>query len=91
MINNLQFYRRNIRVLYWSQFARSLVFIVPIWVSFERQYINYSQVIFLQGVIFLAQLLLELPTGAFADLVGRKVSVGLGYLTMALGAVVFSF
>ncbi len=86
-----QFYQRNIRIVYWSDLARSLAFVIPIWVMFERQYISYPQLTFLQGIILLTQLILELPTGAFADLFGRKTSVGLGFTIMGVAALVFSF
>lgn len=90
-MSNLEMFQRNVRVFYWSELTRSLVFIVPIWVSFERQYISYIQLTFLQGIIFLTQLIFELPTGAFADLFGRKVSSGLGFLVMGLGVLITSF
>lgn len=86
-----RFYQRNIRIMYWSELARSLVFTVPIWVNFEKRYISYSQLTILEGIILLVQLLLELPTGAFADLFGRKISVGLGYGFMGFGTIIFSF
>src|SRR5947208_3122781 len=46
----------------------------------------YSQIFMLTGVYMLMFILFEIPTGAFADLVGRKQSMMLGCLSLTLGA-----
>src|SRR3989338_5276809 len=67
--DNAAFYRHNIRIYYIFEAIRALVFAVAVWVLYQRQYISASQYVFIEGLILGIQLLMELPTGAFADLV----------------------
>ena len=56
-------------------------------VLFERVLqFSYSQVFTLGAVYMLMFILFEVPSGAFADLVGRKKSVALGCLLLVLGS-----
>ncbi len=57
----------------------------------ELQHISLSQLTLVEVIIFGSQLLLELPTGAFADLLGKRPTVFLGNLITALGMVAFGF
>lgn len=75
--------KRNITLFYLDSFLGSLIFILPIWVTFQRQYLTFTQMSLLTGVRFFCAILFELPTGAFADLFGRKLSVVLGFLIQA--------
>lgn len=83
--------KQNLKLFYWLEAFRSLIFYVPVWVAFERRFISLSQLTFVESMIFAAQLVLELPTGAFADLVGRRISMTLGHFFKAMGMVVFAF
>lgn len=83
-------YRRNIRLLYIINFITGLIFTIPVWVAFEKRFLNYPQMAMLEAAITLMTLLLELPTGAIADILGRKKTVIIGYLlygfsTIAVG------
>ena len=89
--DNAAFYRHNIRIYYIFEAIRALVFAVAVWVLYQRQYISASQYVFIEGLILGIQLLMELPTGAFADLVSRKVSVALGYAVNACAIFFMSF
>lgn len=53
---------------------------IPIWIPYYQERITISQISFLVSFQYTIQLLLELPTGALADLIGRKWTVALGYL-----------
>lgn len=83
--------RRNIRLYYLTGFFEGLMFMIPVWVAFERQYLTFSQMSLLGGVSFALTVLLELPTGAFADLVGRKISVAIGFLIQVAGLLTIAF
>ena len=82
-------YKRNTRVFYFTEFFNSLIFTVPIWVIYELQFLTLAQLMTVEAIIFGLQLVLELPTGAFADLVGRKWSVLLGCFMQLCGLIVF--
>ncbi len=75
---------RNNQIYYLSQFLYALVFTIPIWIVYYQGRITITQISLLVAIQYAAQLFLELPTGAFADLLGRKTSIALGYACWAL-------
>jgi len=75
---------RNTKVHYITSTLRSLYFSVPIWIVFLQARLSITEISFLVGFGSLVQLILELPTGAFADLFGKKTTVILSYLVDAL-------
>jgi MFS family permease len=70
----------NVRVYLLSETFRSLYFLVPIYLIYLKQYLNISQISFLIGFQFFVQLLLELPTGAIADIFGKRITIVLSYV-----------
>jgi len=83
--------RRNILLYYLSSFFSALIFIVPVWVSFERHFLNYTQMALLDAFAVGITLVFEIPTGALADLIGRKKTVLLGWGMRALGNMYIAF
>lgn len=79
--------KRNTWVYYWTQFLHSLIFTAPIWIIYYQTRITVSQLAFLVTLQYIIQMILELPSGALADLVGRKWAIFCGYL---LGALAYS-
>lgn len=71
---------RNTKVFYWAEGGRSLVFIIPVWIAFLHERIGVTGLSLYLAVAFVTQLVLELPTGALADLIGRKKTVILAYI-----------
>lgn len=82
---------RNTKVFYWAEFGRSLVFIIPVWIMLLRERIGVDGAALYLAVGFVTQLLLELPTGALADLIGRKKTVILAYIIDALQYIGMAF
>lgn len=74
----------NIRIFNSTAFFRSLYFTAPIWIVFLQKSISTAQISLIVSYVFFVQLILELPTGAFADIFGRKVSVLLANLLDAV-------
>ena len=70
--------QRNEKVFYISEFFNGLIFHMPVWVAFELQFITLGQLALIEAVMQGSQLLSELPTGAIADLLGKKASVIIG-------------
>ncbi len=79
---------RNIWLFYLSSFLSGLIFIIPVWVWFERRMLTVGQMAGLEAVGTALTLVLELPTGAFADLFGRKATAAIGLLLQGIGNVV---
>jgi MFS family permease len=89
--HNEDLYLNNVFYLKVLAIFRSMYFIVPVWVSMELKYITFTQVAILDMIILLSGLLLELPTGALADLVGRKISIGISFFLSAFAWSLFAY
>ncbi len=68
-----------------------LVFMVANWLAYYREYLSFSEVGFIVALGYAVSLVFELPTGALADLIGRKRSMSLGFFIAAIGYLIFSF
>lgn len=82
---------RNIRVYYWHEFFRGLIFHMPVWVAFELQYISLAQLAVIEAIIQGSQLFSELPTGAIADILGKRASVLIGGILRVFGLVIYIY
>lgn len=67
--------------------------ITSTWVIFlQRQHgLNYTQVTLIDVVFWIAVALGEVPTGVVADTIGRKVSLAIGTVIMAVSMVAWAF
>jgi len=72
--------KRNLILYRISWFFTSLLFFMPIWYAFETQFADGATLAALYATTYLISVFLELPTGALADLFGRKIIVTIGYL-----------
>lgn len=52
---------------------------MPIWYAYETQFTDGATLAVIYAVTHLIAVILELPTGALADLLGRKIIVAFGY------------
>lgn len=82
---------RNITIYYISSALSGLLFTVPVWVAFHQQYLSYSQMALVAAVAYGVTLVLELPTGALADLIGRKKTIIIGQLTIGIFRILLGF
>jgi|GEM_PF-4678600 len=69
----------------------NLCFICPLFMPFLKVEVGltFAEVMLLQGMYMLFSLLLQIPTGAFADVFGRKTSIVLGFLTLSVASIVY--
>lgn len=80
--------RSNIRKYYLFQFFNNLVFFSPIIVLFwQANGLSMTQIMLLQSIYSLGIVILELPTGAFADYFGKKKSLLIGSLLWTVGII----
>ena len=82
---------RNILVLYVRTFVMSLLFFMPTWYAFEHQFGSNSQINLIYAVTLGLSVILQIPTGALADIYGRKLAVVVGSILDGLGFVIISF
>ncbi|WKZ30962.1 MAG: MFS transporter [Candidatus Dojkabacteria bacterium] len=83
--------KRNVTVYYISNALSGLLFTIPVWVAFHQQYLDYSQLAFIAGLSYFVTLILELPTGALADLIGRKRTIIIGQVLIGVFRIFLGF
>lgn len=84
---------RNIRVFYTHQLLLGLSALwAPILVIFQMQEVGLSltQVMVGESVFAAAIVLLEVPSGVFADRMGRKLTLLAGSLLVIIGIIIFA-
>lgn len=83
---------RNLRLMVPLSFISMLFFPIVGWLFYFSQYLNYQQIAQIMGIGVIFSLLMEIPTGVFADMVGRKWAVFLSYIvfTIAMVGTIFS-
>lgn len=82
---------RFIHRYYIFQFLGNLAFFSPIIVLFwQANGLSMSQIMLLQAIYAIGVSILELPTGAFADMFGKKYSLFMGALFWAIGTLWYS-
>jgi MFS family permease len=70
---------RNLAKFYWYRLTKFSLFHIAILVLFYQQRgLSFSQIMLLQSLYYLAKVVSEVPTGAWADRVGRKSSLVIG-------------
>jgi len=84
-------YPLTIQIYFLTRIFVGLRFIIPIWVTFFLKIITFEQMAIGEVIPFIFGTLMELPTGVFADIFGRKISTiiglsinGFGYIMLAL-------
>jgi len=82
---------KNINLSYITAFLTSLIFVIPVWVAYQRRVLTFSQMAVLVSLQSGATVLLELPTGALADLLGRKKTIMLGWLVAGIANIYLGF
>jgi MFS family permease len=87
-INMRKIAPQNDLLFYVSEFLYATIFSIPIWIVYYQSKISLVVISFLVAIQYASQLFLELPTGAFADIFGRKTSVIMGYFMWAVASVV---
>lgn len=76
--------KRNILACYVSDIVLGTYFQLPIWIVYQSQFLSFEKIAFFAGLALIVEVLTQMPTGAFADIYGRKLSLALGNLFMAL-------
>ncbi len=84
--------QRNITAIYALAFFQSFMLIVPVIVPFfVDKGLSLAEIFYLQAVFATTIVLLEAPSGYFADLFGRKLALVVGALLHAFGYMLLNF
>jgi MFS family permease len=83
---------RNVRLLYLFTLLRQLHPHFAVWVVYLTEFrdLTLAQVGILEGFFWAAALLAEVPTGAFADRYGRRLTFVVGVAVEGIGILVFA-
>lgn len=81
---------RNIRIFYFMSTVQSAAFVNGNWLFFWLRLMSFGEVGLVDALSFAFGLLMEVPTGAISDLVGKRrtvilanVCLGVGFMVMA--------
>ena len=75
----------QVNKFYLSSFLKNQTYFTPIMIIFLQFYkLSYSQIFWVYTIAAIANILLEIPTGIFADLVGRKKTMILSRMKLTV-------
>lgn len=84
--------KRNIKVIYALSFFHTFMLIVPVLVPFfQSKGLTLAEVFYLQAIYAAAIVLLEAPSGYFADVLGRRFVLIIGAAAHGLGYLWLNF
>ncbi len=85
-------FRSNIKKMYIFKFLVSLHFFSAVLMPFFLEWgkISYTKIMILQSFFTISVFLLEVPTGAVADYLGRKTSLIFAVIAAMAGAIVYT-
>ncbi len=82
----------NIWKIYFYKFLGEFYLVVPILIPYyEANRLNSTQIFTVQAAYALSVLLLEIPSGYLADVIGRKKTLILGAFFLPIGIGVYAF
>lgn len=82
---------KNIHVAYILSFLWRSWFWLGVWVFYYLRFTDYAGIGFLEAVMITTSSLGEIPTGAIADIVGKKKAVNIAFAMSALGNFIMAF
>ncbi len=84
--------KNNIKKIYLFQILAGIFFSVPVIVLFwQDNGLSLTEIMILQSIFAIMTATLEIPTGYFADIHGRKKTLILASFSMLLGITFYSF
>lgn len=82
--------KSNLLKINWHSFCFGFAPYVPIiFLFFRANGLTFTQIGFISGAQWFAQLVLEVPTGVFADKFGRKTAMAVAAALLSLSYVLF--
>ena len=82
--------KRNLILPYLLAFSKNTWFWLGIWIFYYLKFTNYAGIGLIETVMITTTSLAEIPTGAVADLFGKKNTLVLSFAFEALGAILMA-
>lgn len=76
---------KNILLAYVLAFLKNSWFWLGIWVFYYLRYTNYAGIGLIETTLIVTMTITEIPTGAIADLLGKKKTLFLAFLIQGIG------
>lgn len=74
----------HIKRLYIITFLGELYLIIPIWMFFYLRFLSFEQVALITIIQHVTAILFEVPTGAFADIFGKRKTLIICYILYSI-------
>ncbi|NTU47001.1 MFS transporter [Candidatus Roizmanbacteria bacterium] len=82
---------RNIWLSYVLTLCRFSWFWLGIWIYFYLRFTNYTGIGLIETVLFVTTTVMEIPTGAIADLLGKKKTLFVSFLLEVIGSLLMAY
>lgn len=84
-------WQKNISVFKINSFFNWFQVAIGVWVLIWTKYLDFTQIAAIYSISLIWSTLLELPTGALADMIGRKKTVIIGRVINVIANIVYLF
>ncbi|HRI05873.1 MAG TPA: MFS transporter [Candidatus Dojkabacteria bacterium] len=83
--------KRNITLYYIIQAVFGTFFQQAIWIAYQSSFLDFEQIAYYATVAVVVNLIMQIPTGALADVFGRKATLSIANLLLALPMFLIAF
>ncbi len=80
---------RNVRLYGWYYSLSSFLTWLPIFFLYFDDYLSLREIILLEALYYISVVILEVPTGYFSDVLGRKITLLIGAVLLCFSIVLF--
>ncbi len=80
---------RNIRYVYIAHIFLISWFAASSWVFYAEKYVSLALILVVEIIAMITGMAVEVPSGAIADLFGRKQSAAAGFALKSIGSILF--
>lgn len=87
----LQKLKRNINIYLIFNALTGLIFSTSISAFFQRRFLSYSEMALTSVIYFVIEFIFEVPSGAIADILGRKKTIIIGSILQMFGFIIVGF
>lgn len=81
--------KKNISLIYFISIMRYSWFWLGTWIFYHLMITDYAGIGLIEAIMITTVTLTEIPTGAIADLLGKKKTLSLGFLLLTIGGYVW--
>lgn len=83
--------RRNSRLYVWFRMTAEYMAWMPVFFLYLNQYVSVADVLLLEAIYYLAVVMVEVPSGYFSDVVGRRPTLLGSQLLAVAGLTAFLY